>query len=85
MGCAVATLRTASSSQMRRYSPAVAKTRMKAPRSVVDVPGSRKNASPHRADLFASFFFPKLQLALIVASHPYGPDVRSCDCGARGG
>jgi hypothetical protein len=82
VGCAVATLRTASSSQMRRYSPAVAKTRMKAPRSVVDVPG--KNApSPHRADLF--FFFPKLQLALIVASHPYGPDVRSCDCGARGG
>jgi hypothetical protein len=84
VGCAVATLRTASSSQLRRYSPAVAKTRMKAPRSVVDVP--RKNVpSPHRADLFASFFFPKLQLALIVASHPYGPDVRSCDCGARGG
>ena len=47
VGCAVATLRTASSSQMRRYSPAVAKTRMKAPRrgpprSVVEV-CTRKN------------------------------------------
>jgi hypothetical protein len=71
VGCAVATLRTASSSQMRRYSPAVAKTRMKAPRSVVDVPQGRTRRVRTEltfSQVFSSpnFSSPSLWLAILT-------------------